>query len=237
MNLIFLFLLNLLNHEVFCQNNNLKKIAIVGAHDENYDNIGKYAHLNKKKYAEKNGYDYFLYTERLDPFRPGYWYKVLAVKKHLKDYDWIFWLDSDALIMNFDIKLEDLIDERFEFITTRDTESPNYINSGQFLIKNCEWSLKFLDAWYSLEHVFISPGFDNGALNKLYRDFEYIRNCIKIIPLRMLSSFLVDNNFCSRKFPIDVNFQEGDFVVHMAGIKHHYKEVLMQKYYNITLLS
>lgn len=238
MNFLFFFI-NLIWFMVNCSPDAIKsRIAIIGAHDYKYDSIGKWAHLNKASYAQKHGYDFFLYSESLDPTRLGYWNKIIAIKNHLKDYDWIFWLDSDALIINFDIKLENLIDEEFDFITTRDHFDLDSINSGQFLIKNCDWSFNFLNAWYSLNHIQKQPGFDNGALKILVNEFESIRPRVKIIPLRMLSSYVSKFSIYLREYqqysiPIDNLYQDGDFIIHLAGFSHNERIELMEKIYYV----
>ena len=238
MNLLFLFI-NLIWFMVNCSPDAIKsRIAIIGAHDDKYDSIGKWAHLNKASYAQKHGYDFFLYTESLDPTRLGYWHKIIAIKNHLKDYDWIFWLDSDALIINFDIRLENLIDEEFDFITTRDNSNPDCINSGQFLIKNCDWSFNLLNSWYSLNYIQVQPGYDNGALKTLVFELgiESIRPRVKIIPLRMLSSYIFhtgDHLSMDKVIPVDTMYQDGDFIIHLAGFEHRHKMKMMEKIYSI----
>jgi mannan polymerase II complex MNN10 subunit len=200
------------------------KIAIVGAHDKNYDKIGHYAHLNKLEYAKKHGYHVFLYTGAVDPLRAPYWYKITAIQKHLNDYEWIFWLDSDAIIMNHSIKLESIVDGKYEFICFKDCEST--ICSGSFLIKNTQWSKQFLGNWYAQQDVNIQPGFDNGALIKLYNESQDIRNRTKLVPQRILSSY--PPPLCS---PTG-EYRTGDFIIHFAGITHKDKERLMKEYYD-----
>lgn len=207
------------------------KIALIGVHDERYEHIGKYAHINKRAYAEKHGYDYFLYNYRLDTGRAAYWDKVVALQRHLSDYDWLFWLDSDALIMNDSIKLESIIDEDYDFITTRDCLRG--MNSGQFLIKNTQWSRDFLKLWYSpkYEHTQVAPGFDNGALIQIYQEHPKVKEHIKIVPQRLLSSYLQ----CPGWFNIDGEYQPGDFVIHFAAVNHDLKEKYMKEYFEKSM--
>lgn len=203
------------------------KIALIGAHDKKYDSIGKYAHLNKLEYAKKNHYDVYLYTGHVDPLRSPYWYKITAVQKHLDAYEWIFWLDSDAIIMNHTQTLEALLDNKYDFICFKDCEGS--LCSGSFLIKNSAWSKQFLSTWYAQQDVNIQPGFDNGALIKLYNESHDVRTHTKILPQRMLSSYPPPQ--CS---PTG-EYRTGDFIIHFAGIKHQDKERLMKEYYNKQL--
>lgn len=49
---------------------------------------------NKRRYAERRGYDFVDATGLVDRSRPPNWSKVLAVRSSLRFYDWIFWNDA-----------------------------------------------------------------------------------------------------------------------------------------------
>lgn len=197
------------------------KIAVIGSHDPKYDRIGRYAHLSKAMYAAKHDYDACLYNEYLDKTRLGYWYKVIAVQKNIEQYDWVFYLDSDAIIMNHNIRLEDLIDDHYDMVATHDG-GPVPILSGQFLIKNSAWSRQFLKDWYNVGDTHIQPGFDGGALIKLFTENEEIRQHIKIIPVDKMGSYMW-------------SYKEGDFIIQFAGLTHDDKEKYMKEYYEKSL--
>jgi hypothetical protein len=95
-------------------------------------NIEQYALLsleNKKTYCLKHGYELLFSDKSLDDKRPPAWSKILLVKEHLKRFDWIFWSDIDALILNMRIKLSDFVDENFDFVAAVGKISPK-INTG-----------------------------------------------------------------------------------------------------------
>ncbi len=62
--------------------------------------------------------------------RPASWSKIRAVKHHLKQYDWVFWVDADTLITNSSKKVESLLPEQDQpdLILTRD---PAGFNAGE----------------------------------------------------------------------------------------------------------
>ena len=204
------------------------KIAIIGVHDEKYEEIGKWAHINKKAYAKKHGYDCFLYNTNLDIKRPPYWSKIIAILNHLDDYEWLLFLDSDALIMNFEIKLEFLIDNDYDLVLAKDMM--DHFQSGDFLIRNSPFSKVFLKEWYSEKYrnTITPPGFDNGALIEMLEDNLSFLKKIKIIPQRMISSYPVGiSNFMLKN---DGEYRSGDFIIHFAGIPHSEKEKLMEEF-------
>ena len=134
---------------------------------------GKYREIgdpNKQKYCDKHGYDFLSYTEPLSDRHPG-WEKFLYIDKVLNetDYDWVFWVDYDAFIINSDIRIENFIHEDKDLVICHDDIG---INSGVELVKNSEWS-KWLykDAWdyekYGNDHdnmVTMTLGPDFGKL-------------------------------------------------------------------------
>lgn len=205
---------------LFLTNNsfaNKKRIAIVSLHDSAYEPVGKYAHLNKADYAKRHNYKCFLYTDSLDTSRKTQWSKIIAIQKHLNDFNWIFWTDADALVMNKNIKLESLIDERFDIIITKDY---NHINTGNFLIKNSDWSKEFLKLLYNPVYLQSNIGQqskpewlnDNWAFIRLYDDLPHLRKRIKIIPQRKMNSYS-----CKSPGKIDALYQKGDFILHIVG--------------------
>jgi hypothetical protein len=199
------------------------KIAIVSLYDKSYEPIGKYAHVNKQAYAKKHGYDIFLYTESLDMTRKPHWSKIIALQKHLQDYDWLFWTDADALIMNNEIRLESLIDDNFDIIITKDCY--NCVNTGNFFIKNSVWSAEFLKRMY--QPVYLNhPGLnDNWAFLRLYADDPTVKTHIKLVNPNLMNSYIE----CPPEAKAEGLYKQGDFIIHFAGL-HLSKAQLMQKW-------
>lgn len=172
---------------------------------------------NKSVYCNMHGYDFYCSYQSLDETRHPAWSKILLIKKILLrgTYDWIFWTDADAVICNPNIKLEDLIDENFEFIVTKDF---NNINAGNFLIKCSEWSANFLDKIYNHIEYIDHPFWEQKAIVIEYEENQDVRNHSKIIPQRLM------NSYCAELFqsipisnPEEVFYQPGDFIIHFPA--------------------
>lgn len=128
-----------------------------------------YSISNHRAYAEKHGYAYwfsdaiisdeFSDPQTEDPLRKNgvYWQKIAAVRLH-KLYEWIVWIDADAIFTNFEEPLEKTIqryaDNGTQLIISHDQPAhdwlmallgKNCVNAGVFFVHNGEWSRKFFD--------------------------------------------------------------------------------------------
>lgn len=122
---------------------------------EKYKQATKYSHLSKKLYCEKWGYGFCDDESIYDPSRHPAWSKIPLLKKCMQQkndngeqtYDFIVWIDADAMIMNNEIHLEDFIDKYMkpgkDFLVCRD--NGYRINTGVWFMRNCEYTNAILD--------------------------------------------------------------------------------------------
>jgi hypothetical protein len=115
---------------------------------------------NHRSYCNKWGYDYLSMTTRFDN-RSATWQKLPATIHAMREnfYDYIFWIDGDALFANCNVSLDGLVDmmekENTTWLFSGDTL---VINAGQMMWKNNEKALEILTAvdglWF--------PGWEHG---------------------------------------------------------------------------
>lgn len=210
-------------------------ICILISYDETYKRMASYTvDLNIKKYCELHGYDLHInYQEKFSNGKPAQWQKILAARELLEtcNYDWVFFLDTDCLIMNPNIKLESFIDDNYSFILPEHNIDPidtpikiegikNNIITSQFFIRNDECGRDILDE--------IWLGQDNNQIDKFDHEGRQIRilinkgkynSRIKIIEEKRLNRFWYVNNpfmYFAYKGINDNVWQEGDFIVHVT---------------------
>ena len=114
---------------------------------------------NRVHYCHRHGYVPIVLTtdtgadastgsSTLDPSRPVAWSKFLAIQRHLPEYDYVAYIDMDAVIMEPSTPLEAFIEATgpcSDVILTEDWNGPN---TGVYLVKNSPWSRWFLShAW------------------------------------------------------------------------------------------
>ncbi len=200
---------------------------------------------NKRKYCEKYGYDLDI---RKDPKKfnttrdfgmPHFGYEKIGALLDVirKDnYDWIFWCGSDTMITNYNIKLEDLIDNDKHFIVPNDLWG---LNTDCLLVRSSAESVAFLEEVYGTFHTFVDSNGVNidtgvrlpdggarawaeqGAINDLKDKYADI---IKAVPQKTMNSYLYHmypSPWHQKGLDCDGNngtWSKGDFMLHLPGM-------------------
>ncbi|KAJ7952739.1 Galactomannan galactosyltransferase 1 [Quillaja saponaria] len=114
---------------------------------------------NKVDYSRIHGYDIFYNNALLHPKMFAYWAKYPVVRAAMlahPEAEWIWWVDSDAAFTDMEFKLplerykdHNLIVHGWTHLI-HEMKSWTGLNAGVFLIRNCQWSFDFMDAWVSM---------------------------------------------------------------------------------------
>jgi len=195
---------------------------------ESYQNLVSAATENKQLYCERHGYDFINLTENLDTSRPTAWNKILIMQEVLKNknYKWVFWIDGDAIFMNFGITLEELIDENYNFIVGSDLAG---CNTGNFFLKNNEWSENFLSLLYSHTEFTHHRYWEQAAVMRELQHNPDVQKNTKILAPRVINSYL-----CSLHGEKEV-YKRGDFILHFATISGERLCDLLNRYTHLTV--
>jgi hypothetical protein len=142
----------------------MKHIAIITSYTDHirWDNYGKcdygdFASLNHHEYSNKHGYSYIkkiVKNEDYSDWHPT-WIKIDVLKKYLPLYDYVVWIDADAVFVNQDVKIEDLINDGVDLVIPKlemDRVTGNmwtHTTTGFMIWKNSEWSNNMLNTLWS----------------------------------------------------------------------------------------
>lgn len=175
-----------------------------------YKNITKYATRTKEQYALRHGYSFFDHENLLDDSRPIPWSKIPLILEQLeKGYDYVFWVDGDAYIMDQTISVEELIltkTEGKDITIARDWVLPN---TGVIIIKNTTWSRRFLETVWDQEQHINSPNWEQSAFLFLYdNNVSNAQEHVNIFPLD--AQDVMNSYWYSYKYPTC-------FILHFAG--------------------
>jgi len=166
---------------------------------------------NKKAYCKKHGYDFIISTDSYDLDRYPAWSKIKLIERVLQTgkYKWIFWSDADALFMNMAFKLEELIDDDYDFIGCKDC---NGFNLGNFFLKNTAWSFDLLKEIYKDKYKYCRI-WENGAFIEIVENDPSYLLRMKVIPQRLMNSYHPPQVGKSTEA-----YQVGDFIIHFPGL-------------------
>lgn len=129
-------------------NKNIKGIVFqVG--DKNYKPILDITSPAAKRYAKKINFEYKLFNTEEDFDRHPSWYKIYVLRNLLKEYDWTFLLDGDALILDHNaLNIEsEIINTKYHIHACSDgvgDELHNF-NSGVMFFKSSPLTRHFTD--------------------------------------------------------------------------------------------
>ncbi|MFH1758974.1 MAG: putative nucleotide-diphospho-sugar transferase [Patescibacteria group bacterium] len=140
------------------------KICLTTQFNKKYEKIGRLCLLSLKKYAQQYGYDVKVINEIVSN-RPPFWNKVLIAKKLLgENYDFVFWMDADALFTRFDKNIADEIEPNKDlYITSINDDDGTTLLTGVFLIRNSQWSKDFLNQVWSMQNYSKHLWHENAA--------------------------------------------------------------------------
>ena len=174
---------------------------------------------NKRTYAERHGYDLLVYDRALSGKffsnkKDMMFNKPLAIKDAFKtqNYTWIWWLDADCLIMNDDVRFDQLVPSLGKRTDLVDLvfggDAHAVLNAGSMLFRNSNWTSLLLDQLYTRQDDQSIPNIrdwhEQAILIHLYQTDHKVRDHTLVLPQRALNSYTG-------------NFQWGDFVIHFAG--------------------
>jgi hypothetical protein len=184
-----------------------------------YNRLGLIAMENRQKYCERHGYD-FISDVEISRDRPSCWAKIPALIEALELYEWVLWADSDAIIFDQTLGLEDLCDAGYDMVFQSHDEFYNFlgipiskgldrmpINTGVFLIRSSTWSRAFLERTYQQTQFVFSGEIWNGIGEQ-----EAMISLLRQNPTDRLKIKYVQNLQNHPKF-----FGPGDRFVHFYG--------------------
>jgi hypothetical protein len=160
-------------------------------------NVKKYCDLHEYTYIFKNSYENVLNL-------PIYWKKIQLVKEILEDsdFDYVLWMDSDTIIVDNSIKLENILyhdNKLYSIYMGDDFNSDFNLNAGVFAIKNDYIGISFLNECiniyvnrntckdengnYALNGEWSKGCYEQGVMNELIKTiyinhFKFLENHI-----------------------------------------------------------
>lgn len=227
-------------------------LLVLSGYTADISTFAELARRNHEQYCARHGYHYQCVTSEFFPYRAPSWSKVLFILRALAErdaggrprWDWVFWMDIDAIFTNPARKLEpflaDLEPEQ-DMVLGEDAWG---INTGLWFTRNTEWSNQCLSwVWHADPLPFLQFGLKPPVWIEQERYMSEqttlwhwlaIRQQtprVKLLPYYELGGYLAeyDNESCNPRnqafnpptpsTPIARrSWKEGDFCLHLAGV-------------------
>ena len=233
-----------------------------------------YAVANQKTYAEARGYTHVAFdghisgAQFVDSTRGSlsslwggglYWQKLTAMDRALREgltdgngasrrCDWAVWMDSDVIVTNPNVGLEDVVATyaqapeadniaSVDVLLVPDDRHP--VSGGVFFVRNTAIGRSFIDAVSALY-----PAYKDNHLpeqtamatvayvvepwpsaRRVTRPEASLHPAVAVLPHRAINAF----PDLGRNQAAHVVWQPGDFVAHFAGVRHNQREAAMRQ--------
>lgn len=152
-------------------------------YDDGRKDYGDYTSAKAEAYCKALGYSFVRYRRLLDSSRAASWNKLLAIQQELHKYDWIFWVDADALILNHHTRLESFIESNSPEKEIIFSSEVTGLCAGVFLIKNTPWTAEFIKTVLFLgDEPEIHRLYEQSTIRTLNRLFPRVSSKIGAIP-------------------------------------------------------
>ena len=217
---------------------NKHKICIVSHYTEHIKKVADISVLNKKEYCEKHGYSLEIHEGRLSDRHPA-WDKIKFLQELTnKDYDYLIWVDNDAIIMHqeyrFDFICSNYLDRNL-IICSEPNQNVSYlkintdfdklenlriINSGVFILKNNEWGRQFLEeCWNTTTNTNVGENTSHSIVdnrNVNYDLWPFEQGSIHIVLSKKNNKdYIILNNKVMNSFKYQ--YQRFEFICHFLG--------------------
>jgi hypothetical protein len=146
-------------------------------------------------------------------------YYVLKLFKENPDIEWLLFCESDAMITNLNIRIEDQIDNDYHCIVAVDRLN---LNAGNILIRNSEQGRSYFEMIYSKAEEYRNTEWAEQQV--MIDTIEEYQDIVKIVPQKYMNSYVPEiYDYCDVRRDIFGNsgvWESGDWIVHFPGIRH-----------------
>ena len=189
-------------------------------------NIMEYAGLAEKinrAYCDRHGYAFkHVIGDQGDTSMRPVWKKAFLVRDEIRNFDAVFWIDSDAFFNDHSKPLPLGGDEDF-LVSSDFPNGPSLVNTGAFLAKSTAFGRDFMDRW---TRMMTKPGspynnkfpFEQQGCSDLIRSLGEDSSKVRVAPAEEINSIF--GNIVRGKF-------DGLFIVHLMACDTNYRKLVM----------
>lgn len=209
---------------------------------QGYD-MCKIAEENFRQYCDLQGYELVFHHKSLPGIesRAPHWNKILAIQAAFEKpgIEYVFWMDSDSLFMNENLRLEALAPSG-ENQLTLSGDDLCFINTGHLMMRKGNWTENVLKQTWDL-YPPPQPWQDNSAMAYVLSTLPEKQERCKIHIDDSCCRYHGMIEGCDSRRQQEMNsyldtFVAGDFILHFAGKAMMDKVTLMKIYAQKAIL-
>lgn len=172
-----------------CDWSEKKRITVLQSYTSNITSFASVSAAIMREYCKKHNYGFREVIDTPQGGRNRCWDKVRLISRELDgmdDGDWVFWIDSDAAVSDFNKRLESIVgsaDMESDILICTSLPFTRNVNTGAMMIRKSNWSIHFMKSWWNdarprwLEEMC----HEQSALDEMIaRDCNYIKRLKKI---------------------------------------------------------
>ena len=149
----------------------MPSICIATSYDSSFRDVGDYAAMTCRLYARRYGYSVHIDDNAKCERHPA-WHKVILIPKLLEQgYDYVLWLDADAMFVRFDRNIAQVITGKHDLYMAQHDHplaAPTKVpNTGVMLVRNSSWSHTLFSRLWAMDEYANHMWWENAAMIKV----------------------------------------------------------------------
>jgi hypothetical protein len=132
--------------------------------------IGDFCAATLRLYAGHHNLALCVVPDMAFPERPPSWFKLKLIPELFKKgFDFVLWVDADALFMRYDRDIREVVEDGKDlYMVCHNVHNALIPNCGVMLFRNCAWTSDLLARMWALERYVDHPWWENAALLHLF---------------------------------------------------------------------
>lgn len=150
------------------------RLVLTTAYDDAFAPMGDLSARAIRLYADAHGYDVRIERDRLSD-RPPPWNKVLLLHRLMAEgYDWVIWIDADALIVRQDVAIADCLPDTADLALANHKQVSitmpgvrvelDVPNTGVMFVRNSDWSRAYWTRIWEMTQYLEHAWWENAAV-------------------------------------------------------------------------
>jgi hypothetical protein len=216
----------------------VQKVLVLSGYDDKMQILGSLCTQSHAIYAAWNGYAHEVVRQYESGSHPS-WQKLRLLLERYKSYDYILWIDADAVITNVNIRVENLAGSTV-FTCSQDWCAPEnecyktsmYISAGNFILRRNEDTERFLKTAQKQIHFENQSEWEQSAIMACMRNDPWMNSQVTRLHRNAM------NSVCAEVHRVILPWARNHFLCHLTGLgEHEYRIPHVPKYNKELILN